>query len=393
MLRPSGKAIKLAAFSLAPALILFLGAEGAVRIFSLDRAGFAAGGWGHIGQDSLVVPDPHLGWTLKPRFDGTLPGPPPFRVATNSLGLRSGEVPEKKDGAYRILSLGESSAFGVGVDGDQTYAAKLEKYLNLSRPPRPVMVINAAVSAYSSFQSVKYLGSRGLRLQPDLVLFYHEINDYLPTTIRDTNLAGLDLLRTDRQMYDSRINRFSQIFLRHSALYRFLTQAYARLRIRRLDLSKISRGDNPNPLAEIGFPKKVVLTGGSPREIGRDGKSRTAEEILPYGLGRRVPDEDRRRNLTELLSLCRRNGAGLVVIHPSYSPSTRHECLLTRFCRDNGVPMFEAYDVFHPGGSTPRSVFLDDIHPSAIGHELLARELVHFLIRRLPEFSYLRIPS
>ncbi len=393
MLRPSGKAIKLAAFSLAPALILFLGAEGAVRIFSLDRAGFAAGGWGRIGQGSLAVPDPDLGWSLKPGFKGTVQGTPPFPVVTNSLGLRSAEVPADKGNEYRILSLGESSAFGIGVEGGQTYAAKLEKYLNLSRPPRPVRVINAAVSAYSSFQSVKYLRLRGLRLQPDLVIFNHEVNDYLPTTIRDTNMAGPDILQSDRQLYDSWTNRVSQTLLRHSALYRFLTNVYARRRIRRLDFSRIGRDNLPNPLAEIGFPKQVFLSGGGPQEIGRDGKPREASEIFPYGLGRRVPEDDRRRNLEELLSLCRKKGITLVVIHPSYPLSGRHECLLTRFCRENGVPMFEAHDTLHPGGTTPRSMFLDVVHPSAVGHELLSRDLVHFLARHVPEFSRLRIPT
>ena len=49
-------------------------------------------------------------------------------------------------------------------------------------------MINAGVSGYTSFQSRKYLELRGLELKPDLVLFYHEQNDFLKAEFSDREL-------------------------------------------------------------------------------------------------------------------------------------------------------------------------------------------------------------
>jgi lysophospholipase L1-like esterase len=70
----------------------------------------------------------------------------------------------------------------------------------------------------------------------------------------------------------------------------------------------------------------------------------------------------------------------VVVIHPAYRWSSRHECLLTRFCAENGVPMFEAYDALHPAEPAPERMFRDFMHPSAAGHRALAEGLSPFIL-------------
>ncbi len=373
--------LKTAVFSVIPAAVLFLGAEAIVRLLTLDRPSVWGGGFGGLGAQTFDRVDEELGWSMKPGYRGFAWDK--SYVTTNDLGLRSAEVPSSKGNEFRVLSLGESSTFGIGVADDQTYSARLEKILNGAGPARPVRVINAGVSGYSSTQSLLYLERRGLALRPDMVLFYHEMNDYLPATIRDVRVEGPEVMMTDRELIRSRLNRAGRFFLARSALYRFLAHAWADWRVKRFAREKIDYDTTANfPLGEIGFPRIMpYMKIGAPVAVDRDGRQRSYKEVYPALLGRRVSERELRGNLEELRRLCAGRGVRLVIIHPTYRPSRRHECLLTRFCRDEGVPMFEAFDGLHPGGnvSSDNPMFYDFTHPSALGHERLAAGLADFI--------------
>ena len=93
-----------------------------------------------------------------------------FELTTNSIGLRSPEVSPEKD-CYRILVLGDSCTFGLGVDNKDTYPACLERLLNAGHgQERRFEVINAGVAGYTAWQCARYLEVRGLKLDPDLVI-------------------------------------------------------------------------------------------------------------------------------------------------------------------------------------------------------------------------------
>lgn len=187
--------------SLSPACLLMLGAEGFTRLFSLDHPEIYCAPFAEE-RIGLLRQDPDLFWSLMPGFRGIHRG---VTMTINTMGLRSPEVVRKVAGERRILSLGESTTLGIAVADSETYSAQLERLLTAASPRRTV-VINAGVSAYSSYQSLKYLETQGLALQPDIVLFYHEVNDYLPTTVRDANnTIGVGM--TDRELDLSRLNK------------------------------------------------------------------------------------------------------------------------------------------------------------------------------------------
>jgi len=371
--------IKLSIFSLLPAAALLLTAEAGIRIGGLDRPAYYSGGFGSIGsKDSGQVADVDLGWRAKPGFRKEGSGGAESYIF-NSLGLRSPEVGPKHPGELRILSLGESTTAGVLVAAEDTYSTQLQELLAQTQRPRPVSVINAGVSAYSSFQSLKYLELRGLELEPDMVLFYHEMNDYLPATIRATAQSEVEVLLSDRQLYDSRLVRASRWLLAHSALYRFASYQYSQHLLGQL----VRRPGQPrpavtSPLPEIGLPGAYNIASGVFQRT-EGGGQKLVDAIHPATVGRRVTNQERLDNLRSLAAVCKKKGVTLVVMHPSYRRTVRHECLLTRFCEENRVPMFETYDLLHPAGSPPGTMFFDDMHPTPAGHKAIAEGLARFI--------------
>jgi len=122
--------------------------------------------------------DGHL-YRHKPNLDLSLGS---FRLRTNSLGCRGPEVaPEKPPGTFRIVLLGDSVAFGWGVDDAVTFARRLETGWNAASPARRLEVINTAHPMYDTNQEEAALREVGLPLQADLVLLVYVVNDIEPT--------------------------------------------------------------------------------------------------------------------------------------------------------------------------------------------------------------------
>lgn len=360
--------IKLITFSLLPAILFFVTAETSVRLIGIDKPSIIAGGSG-IGQPgSISKADPELGWSLIPN---TTINTPEGAVTINNLGLRSPEIFPKKKNEFRILSLGESSTFGTDVSDSETYSAQLQELLNKIIQSRIITVINTGVSAYSSFQSLKYLESRGLRLKPDLILFYHEVNDYLPSAVHDAELNEIGILKTDKQLYDSFLQKINRILEQKSGFFRFLAYSYAQYRI-----NKINREDFKNPIFDIGLPDLRI---GSRFYTVPSKILKATVKLNPLSLGRRVSEDERLENFKKLFSICNDHKIELIIIHPSYRYSKPHECLLTRFCFENNVLMFEAYHSLHPESFASNVMFLDYWHPTPYGHKCLATDLARFI--------------
>jgi hypothetical protein len=106
------------------------------------------------------------------------PGTTYGRVVTkNSDELRDREfaVP-KPPGTYRVLVLGDSFTWGVGLNVEETIPKQLEA--SLSAPPGSrVEVINAAVPGMNTVDELEMLRLRGLRYGPDMILLVYLLND------------------------------------------------------------------------------------------------------------------------------------------------------------------------------------------------------------------------
>ena len=99
-------------------------------------------------------------------------------VGLNVWGYRGPVVGRKQPNEWRLLVLGESTAFGYGVRWDEAVPAYLEKLLNDSPTPggRHVTVVNLAFNNQGA-HSYKYEIGDYAYLHADAVLFYSGYND------------------------------------------------------------------------------------------------------------------------------------------------------------------------------------------------------------------------
>jgi len=100
----------------------------------------------------------------------------PRRPGISAQGLRDRvfAIP-KPPGTWRVLVLGDSIAYGVGVDPPQTFAKVLER--RLARPGPRVEVVDAGVMGYTAYNEMEYYLARGRDFQPDVVVVAFCMND------------------------------------------------------------------------------------------------------------------------------------------------------------------------------------------------------------------------
>jgi hypothetical protein len=149
-------------------LVAFAVAEVAVRYFSPQEVGpvrFAC--LPELGD----IPVP--GQQGERRFPGVFS----FRYTNNSLGWRGRrEYREAKQTDYRVLFLGDSFTYGLGVNDDQTFAAQVEKNLRAGR--LSVEVMNAGCPGKGTDYALKCFQTVGRKFHPDLTVLGFFCNDF-----------------------------------------------------------------------------------------------------------------------------------------------------------------------------------------------------------------------
>jgi lysophospholipase L1-like esterase len=98
-------------------------------------------------------------------------------IKVNTDGFRDRDFVIPKPGkTYRILVLGDSFTWGVGLSIDETLPKQLEKELtNASRSS--VEAINGSIPGFNTVQELMLLKEKGLKYDPDMVLLVYNFND------------------------------------------------------------------------------------------------------------------------------------------------------------------------------------------------------------------------
>jgi hypothetical protein len=114
-----------------------------------------------------------------------VPGEYDVRITTNSAGMRGPReyAVQPSPGVERILILGDSFAFGYGVEDNEVVSAVLENMLNGTRandtPPgaTPYEVINLAVSGFGQAEELVTYEHRGRAFKAGTVVLFYFDND------------------------------------------------------------------------------------------------------------------------------------------------------------------------------------------------------------------------
>jgi lysophospholipase L1-like esterase len=143
---------------------------------------------------------PLLGWVLPPGTRSyTIDAP----VSVNALGLRDDEIPRAKPpGERRVLALGDSFTFALGVRFEDLYVQQLERLL-AADGGSPVQVVNAGVAGYNTRQELIYLLADGLSLGPDLVTVGFYWNDLVGNEPALPDLARTARVADAASLYES----------------------------------------------------------------------------------------------------------------------------------------------------------------------------------------------
>jgi lysophospholipase L1-like esterase len=186
-------------------------------------------------RDRFWKYDSLLGWIHEPGQEGIFETPQ-FRtvVRINEDGLRDRRHSyESQNDIERILVLGDSFAWGYGVEESERFSQLLEKSLD-------VEVINAGVSGYSTDQELLWYKNEGVKYETDLVIVVIAGNDvgdnarqivshiyYKPKFVLEDGqlvLTGYPVPKTSSQ------GKFIYSLSQRSALAYFLIQRYFDLR-------------------------------------------------------------------------------------------------------------------------------------------------------------------
>ncbi len=160
---------------------------------------------------------PAFAWELIPKSSGVGKLGEIYNI--NSAGFRDVEHSTiKKPGVARIMVIGDSFTFGMGVNLEDTYPKKLEKFLN--RAHIPCEVINCGVIGYNMWQHYEMLKGKVLPNNPDLVilgLFEDDIGASVRPYKDPEDWKGVKLYQP----------KFFSIVLDHFYLWTFIRNAAA----------------------------------------------------------------------------------------------------------------------------------------------------------------------
>lgn len=141
-----------------------------------------------IAEKALFRADPLLGYSLKPSFRIEYGGTTP--VETDRWGWRDREYPrEKGAGVFRVVCIGDSRVFGLGLTAEETYPKQLERILRERQPGRAVEVINAGVPGYTSREGAVLVREVLPAFSPDLVIASFGHNDRWKSADRRSEIA------------------------------------------------------------------------------------------------------------------------------------------------------------------------------------------------------------
>ncbi len=275
------------------------------------------------------------GWLWEPRPGATIEG-----EVINEDSQRGPARPKAKGSAPRIVTLGDSSTFGVQVKSSECFSNRLEEVLRARNVP--VEVCNFGCIGFSAAQAVAIYRDKARQWHPDVVIAaVGAVNEHWPAPAGLSDREKIEMLSWPSKRLVRWLDRFSTM--------RWLESVLA-------------------PSARESYTPSLV-------------RSKT-----------RVSLDEFESLLIELDHLVKADGARLLLVVPPrrsdseaiYPELMQYTSRLREVAAKNAIPILDVYRLFReadeadPGvkadpATSPR--FRDSYHPSPEGHQLYAERL------------------
>ncbi len=258
------------------------GTERDRMLYVYDRAAIDA-------QTAQLIGVPYLNYTLNPTWDDV-----------NARGIRGDLVAvPKPEHVFRIVALGGSTTFGHALSVDETWPAQLQRMLREQYGYEHVEVVNLGVPGFHSTDTVVSLATRGLALDPDLVISYDGLNDAVVRMYQDPDCFNGDTPLFSFSM-DRGIWQPGGEELPFSTLYRVLALRYGWM-------------DDPTAVES-----RMAATGWCPPEPGN---------ISQLDLIAQNPPVHFARNLRSMVALAASSGAQMMFSSVAWDVATAEAIL------------------------------------------------------------------
>ena len=237
---------------------------------------------------------------------------PVWRIALNAEGFRSDPFPaERRPGSLRIACIGDSWTFGMNVNQDESYPARVQALLKARTRPAAVDVMNFGILGYSSFQGLQLLKTRVLDLQPDVLVIGFGMNDSDVAGYRDK-----DVEKPGPPRWQDRVKAVTS----HSemvALLKYLAQT--------LRFHPKNTGD--------------FLDASAKADQGKSNETVNYDTIEAWT---RVSPRDYAANLHEMIALARARGARVILLDNELWADSPYRGVLRTMSRDEHVPLVDS---------------------------------------------------
>lgn len=139
---------------------LSLVGEVSVRLLAPQHYAITTPGLGEMGDPPRLTPGFRGRYTNGTEFDTEL--------SVNAFGLRGPELDPASSGGPRLLVIGDSFTFGIGVEAEETFVAQVKEELREVAPG--LETFNGGVPGFSPLEELSWLKTYGLQLNPDVVV-------------------------------------------------------------------------------------------------------------------------------------------------------------------------------------------------------------------------------
>jgi hypothetical protein len=331
-----------------------------------------------ITPGGFYQPDPPGRYRLSPGYRGRIYNRAEYSndIRINETGLRGPEIEAPSEGTLRVLTVGDSFVFGVGVEDTETFTAVLPAYL----APEGIQAqgLNAGIPAFGVPDAESWFRRHGVELQPDVVV----LGIFLGNDLVDASPDREEILLVDGLLVPSQsagglkawLHRRSHLYVAVKGLLEL--PGFQPLRMK---LGLREPWTTRTLREELGVYRKTAEQElGAAIDATDEALARFAQlsdelgfELVALMIPSEIQLQPERWN-SSLSSL----GLDAAAYDP-YVPTRIFQGLLSR----HGIPTLDLGPVFAAGLTRGQKLYFSlDRHWTTAGHRLAADELAGFLL-------------